>query len=93
VMNLYPMSYPTMQLSIFFQRFRCVLEWFRNVGSCGISKNLGLVVGFDMRTTLWLQHLLEAIREEDDGRIWIHYYVFFISDFFMCNLRIYRIKI
>jgi hypothetical protein len=46
VMNLQPMPYLTMQLSIFFQRFTCVLDWFQSVGSYGMSNVLGLVVGF-----------------------------------------------
>jgi hypothetical protein len=45
VMNLHPTLLPTMQLSIFFHRFRYVLDWFRSVGSCGISNVLGLVTG------------------------------------------------
>jgi hypothetical protein len=28
---------PTMQLLIFFHRFKYVLDWFRNVGSCDMS--------------------------------------------------------
>jgi hypothetical protein len=46
-----------------------------------MSNILGLVVGCGIGTTLWLQRSREAIRGEDDGRIWIEYYVFFISDF------------
>ena len=69
VINLHPMLYPMMQPPIFFQRFRCVLDWFRSVGSCGMSNVLGLVVGFGIRTALWLRHSMEVIGEEDDGRI------------------------
>jgi hypothetical protein len=65
VMNLQPMSYPTMRLLIFFQRFRCVLDWFRNVGSCGMSNVLGLVVGFGISTSLWLRRSRDAIGEEE----------------------------
>ena len=93
VINLHPMLYPMMQLPIFFQRFRCVLDWFRSVGSCGMSNVLGLVIGFGIRTALWLRHSTEVIGEEDDGRIWIEYYLSYISDFFMCNLGIYFVKI
>jgi len=65
-----PMSYPTIQLLIFFQRFRCVLEWFRSVESYGMFNVLELVVGFDIRTVLWLRRSRKAIREEEeDGRI------------------------
>jgi hypothetical protein len=71
-----PMSYPTMQLSIFFQLFTCVLHWFRSVGSCGMSNVFGLVVGFGIRTPLWLRHSRDVIGKED-GRIWIEYYIFF----------------
>ena len=46
VINLHPMSYLTMQLPIFFQRFGCVLDWFRSVGSCDMFNVLGLAVGF-----------------------------------------------
>ena len=93
VINLHPMLNPMMQPPIFFQRFRCVLDWFRSVGSCGMSNVLGLVIGFGIRTALWLRHSMEVIGEEDDGRIWIKYYVSCISDFFMCNLGMYFIKI
>ena len=64
VMILQPMSYSTMQLPIFFQRFRCILDWF-----CGMSNVLGLVVEFGIRTSLWLRRSREAIAEEDDARI------------------------
>jgi hypothetical protein len=47
-----------------------------------MSNVLGLVVGFSIRTALWLQRSREGIAEEDDGRIWIELRVFFISDFF-----------
>jgi hypothetical protein len=47
-----------------------------------LSNVLWLVVGFNIRTTFWLQRSREAIGEEDDGRIWIEYYVYFILDFF-----------
>jgi hypothetical protein len=94
VMNLHPISYPTMQLSIFFHRFRCVLDSFQNGGSCGTSNIFWLVVRFDKRTTLWLRRSTrlyssralvasrKATGEEDDRKIWIEYYVFFILDFF-----------
>jgi hypothetical protein len=49
VMNLQSMSYQTMRLPIFFQQFRCVLDGFRSVGSCGMSNILGLVIGSDVR--------------------------------------------
>jgi hypothetical protein len=52
----------------------------------------GLVVRFGIRTALWLRHLREAIGEEDDGRIWIEYLYFFILDF-VCNLKMYCVKI
>ena len=93
VMCLHPMLYPSMQLPIFFHRYRCVLDWFRNVGSCGMSNVLGLVAGFGIRTVLWLRRSMEVIGEDDDGRIWIEYYIFCISDFFMCNLGMYFVKI
>ena len=73
VINLHPMLHLMMQPPIFFQRFRCVLDWF-NV--------LGLVIGFGIRTALWLRYSMEVIGEEDNGRIWIEYYVFCILDFF-----------
>ena len=57
-----------------------------------MSNVLGLVVGFDIRTTLWLQRSRDANGKEEDGRIWIEYYVFFILDFFMCNLVMYCAK-
>jgi hypothetical protein len=66
---MHPMLYPTMQLPIFFHRFRCVLNWFRSVISCGMSNVLRLVVRFGIRSTLWLRRSREAIRKEDDGRI------------------------
>ena len=69
VMILQLMSYSTMQLPTFFQRFRCVLDWFRSIGSCGMSNILGLVVEFGIRTSLWLRRTKKAIGEEDDGRI------------------------
>ena len=69
VMNMQPMSYSTMQLLIFLQRFRCILDWFRSVGSCGMSNVLGLVVGFGIRTTFWLWRSRDAIGEEENGRI------------------------
>ena len=70
VMNLQPMLYLMMQPLIFvFHRFKCVLDWFRNVGSCGMSNVLGLVVGYGIRTALWLRRSREAIGEEDDSRI------------------------
>jgi len=52
VTNLHPMFYWMKQLSIFFHRLRCVLDWFQNIGSCGMSNVLGLVVGFN--TTLFI---------------------------------------
>jgi hypothetical protein len=57
-----------------------------------MSNVLGLVVGFGIRTALWLQRSRKAIGEEDNVKIWIEYYVFF-SDFFMCNLGMYCGKI
>jgi hypothetical protein len=69
VMTLHPMWYPTMQLLIFFQRFRYVLDWFQNVGSCDMSNALGLVVGFSIRIAIWFRHSRKAIEEEDDGTI------------------------
>jgi hypothetical protein len=47
-----------------------------------MSNVLGLAVGFDLRTTRWVRRSREAIVEENDERIWIEYYVFFILDFF-----------
>ena len=47
-----------------------------------MSNVLGLVVGFGISSALRLRRLRETIGEEDDGIIWIEYYVFFISDFF-----------
>ena len=35
-------------------------------GSCGMSNVLELVVGFGIRTALWLRHSREAIGEEED---------------------------
>ena len=61
VINLHPMLYPMMQPPIFFQRFRCVLDWFRSVGSCGMSNVLGLAIGFGIRTVLWFRHSMEVI--------------------------------
>jgi hypothetical protein len=58
-----------------------------------MSNVLGLVIGFGIRTILWLRHSREAIGEEDNGRIWIEYYVFFISDFFICNFGMYCAEI
>ena len=86
VMCLHPILYPTMQLSIFFHRYKCVLDWFQNVGSCGMSNVLGLIVGFNIWIALWLRCSRGATREENNGKIWIDYYVIFISDFFMHNL-------
>jgi hypothetical protein len=45
-----------------------------------------------------MMHFCSGVRgnpsgEEDDERIWIEYYVFFISKIFMCNLGIYYAKI
>ncbi|KAG2586076.1 hypothetical protein PVAP13_5NG021708 [Panicum virgatum] len=93
VINLHPMLYPIMQPPIFFQRFRCVLDWFRSVGSCGMSNVLGLVIGFGITTVFWLRHLMKVIGEENDRRIWVEYYVFCILDFFICNLGMYFVKI
>ena len=84
VMCLHPILYPTMQLSIFFHRYKCVLDWFQNVGSCGMSNVLGLIDGFNIRIELWLRCSRGATREENNGRIWIDYYIIFISDFFSC---------
>jgi hypothetical protein len=64
VMNLHPMLLSMMQLPIFFCLFRCVLDWFRSVGSYGISNILGLVIGFGMRTALWLRGSKDAIRKK-----------------------------
>jgi hypothetical protein len=47
-----------------------------------MSNVLGLVDGFGIKTTLWFRQSRDAIGEEEDGRIWIEYYVFFILDFF-----------
>ena len=46
-----------------------------------MSNVLGLVVGFGIRTALWLWRSREAIGEEDDGRIWIEHDVFVSLDF------------
>ena len=46
-----------------------------------MSNILGLVVRFGKRTALWHLCSWKAIGEEDDGRIWIEYYIFFISAF------------
>jgi hypothetical protein len=43
-----------------------------------LSSVLGLVVGFGIRIVLGLRRSMEAVEEEDNGRIWIEYYVFFI---------------
>jgi len=58
-----------------------------------MSNVLGLVVGFGIRIALWLRHSRDAIREEEDRRISIEYYVFFILDFLMRNLGMYYAKI
>jgi hypothetical protein len=58
-----------------------------------MSNVLGLVIGFGIRTALWLRRSREAIGEEDDEKIWIKHYVFFISKFFMYNLGMYCAKI
>jgi len=89
VINLHPIIYPMMQPPIFFQRFRCILDWFRSIGFCGMSNVLGLVGGFGMRTTLWFRYSKEAIGETDDGEIWIEFYVFFTSNFFVYILGMY----
>jgi hypothetical protein len=47
-----------------------------------MSNVLWLVDGISIRTALCLLRLRDAIEEEEDGKIWIKYYVFFISDFF-----------
>ena len=57
-----------------------------------MSNVLGLVVEFSMRTALWFRHSREAIGE-DDGGIWIEFYVFITSDFFMYILGMYFVKI
>ena len=75
-MNLHLMSYPTIQLPIFFQWFRCVLDWFRSVESYGMFNVLELVVGFDIRTVLWLRRSRKAIREEEMEESGEEYYVF-----------------
>ena len=69
MMNLHHRLYLAMQLSKFFYRFRCVLDLFRSIGSCGISNFLKSVIGFGIRTVLWLRHSREAIGEEDDEKI------------------------
>ena len=96
VINLHPMLYRMMQSPIFFQRFRCVLDWSQSVGSCGISNILGLIIRIGTRSTLWFRHSREAIGEEDDGGIWIEFYVFFTSDIFMyileCTLSRFNIS-
>jgi hypothetical protein len=46
-----------------------------------MSNVLGLVIGFGIRTALWLRCSREAIGEENDGKIWIEHYVFFILKF------------
>jgi hypothetical protein len=98
------MLYPMMQLPIFFHRFICVLDWFWNARSCVISNVLELIVGFDIRNAFWLRHSTrlrssraliasrKATWEEDDWRTWIEYYVFFISEFFMCNSEMYCVE-
>jgi hypothetical protein len=58
-----------------------------------MSNVLGLAIEFGIRTALWLQRSREAIGKEDDERILIEYYVFFISDFFIYNLGMYCAKI
>jgi hypothetical protein len=59
-----------------------------------MSNILGLVIECGIRTTLWLRRSKKAIGEEDDERIGIVYYVFFILDiFFKCNLGMYCAKI
>jgi hypothetical protein len=53
---------------------------------------LRLVTGFGIRSVRWLQHSREAIGEKEDVRFRIEYCVFFISNFFICNFRMYCIK-
>ena len=54
-----------------------------------MSNVLGLVVGFGIRTAFWLRHSMEVIGDEDDERIWIEFYVFFTSNFFVYILEMY----
>ena len=93
VINMHSMLYPMMQSSIFFQRFRCVLDWFRSVGSCGMSNVFGVGRRIWYNDCSLISTFDGSHWEEDDGRIRIEYYVFCISDFFMCNLGMYFIKI
>jgi len=58
-----------------------------------MSNVLGLVIGFGITTVLWLRHLMEVIGKENDGRIWVEYYVSCILDFFMYILGMYFVKI
>ena len=95
IMNLHPILCRTMQLSIFFHQFRCILDRFWNVGSDGMSSVLGLIVGSSIGTTLWLRRSTrlcssrasttsknKVTREKHDGRIWIDYHILFSLDFF-----------
>jgi hypothetical protein len=58
-----------------------------------MSNVLGLVVEFGIRTALWLYRSKDAIGDEENGRISIKYYVFFISEFLMRSLGMYYAKI
>jgi hypothetical protein len=58
-----------------------------------MSNVLRLVVGFGIRTALCLHRSRDAIGDEEDGRISIEHYVFFISDFLMHNLGMSYAKI
>jgi len=50
----------------------------------------GLVVGIGIRTAFWLRCLRDAIGKGEDRKIWIEYYVFFISDLKMyCAKKAY----
>jgi hypothetical protein len=66
-----------------------------------MSNVLGLIVGFNIRTALWLQRVQSSIlhqvklyavsskatREDDDGKFHRGYCIFLILDFFfICNL-------
>jgi hypothetical protein len=83
VMNLHPMLYPMMQLVMFFHWFRYVLDWFWSIESYGMSTILGLVVGFGIKTVLWIRRSRETIGEEDNGRFWIEI-MYFLFHFFSC---------
>jgi hypothetical protein len=48
-----------------------------------VSNVLGWVVGFGIRTALWLQRSSDVIGEEEDGRICIECCVFLFHIFHM----------